>query len=526
MSHPSQAPGGQLRITATERATVDGSSLTERIGLDRQEIQWRKDFTGFDGRDTARLTDLEGQITARKAGIVDEFYDHLETFDETVEIFGRSSKSVDQLKQSQARYLADLVGGDYDKQYFENRARIGKIHDMLELGPKIYLGAYSIYFEHFLTAITDNLLDEVDADEAVLDEFAERALSVFKLINLDQQVAMDTYIDSYSQRLEDAIEKQEQLMAQVQQGLQEPVEELSDSASDVDQTSQRMSAQADEQASSMGEVAGEVADMSATIEEIASTAEEVASTSTTAEDLAADGQEAAEEAADVMSEVDHAVDDASESIGGLQEKADDIGDIVDIIDRIADQTNILALNASIEAARAGEAGDGFAVVADEIKSLAGDSQSHANRIEATIAEMQAETTETVSDLQTVTDRVDEGVEEVQTAMTKLEHIVSAINETAQGIKEVSSATDDQAASTEEVASMVDEVTKSLDEMATDIESLAETNERQTAKVESIAATARQLDTDEASTGGSANPTGQPGTDGAASGPDRLEPDDF
>ena len=516
MSNASNTTEEQQRITETERSRVDGSTLTNRIGLTRREIQWRKEFTQFDQRDVERLTALDSQIEARKDGIVDDFYDHLRSFDRTVEIFGRSSKSVDQLKQTQSNYLTDLVAGEYGEEYFANRARIGKIHDMLDLGPKIYLGAYSIYFEHFLTAIVDDMAGDGAADEATLETFADRALSVFKLINLDQQVAMDTYIDSYSQRLADAIEEQEQLMAQVQGGLTEPVEELTDSARDVDATSQRLSETADEQASSMGEVAGEVADMSATIEEIASTAEEVAATSTTAEELAADGQDAAEGAADVMGDVDSAVEDASSNIGALQDKADDIGEIVDIIDNIADQTNMLALNASIEAARAGEAGDGFAVVADEIKSLAGESQSHANRIEETVTEMQSETEETVEGLRAVTEQVDEGVEEVQTAMTKLENIVSAINETAQGITEVSDATDDQAASTEEVASMVDEMTRSIDAMADDIESLARTNAQQTEKIESIAETARRLDT------GDATVESEPDTRK----PQRLEPDDF
>ena len=504
--------GNQVQITAEERSTVSGSKLTDNIGLTRSEIQWRKQFTQFDDADVRRLTGMQEFVSDNKELVVDDFYDHLEGFDETVEIFGRSSKTVDQLKQSQQQYLVDLVSGNYDKTYFENRARIGKIHDMLNLGPKIYFGAYSVYFEHFLDGIKESLRAGDDDSDDKLDQFAERALSVFKLINLDQQVAMDTYIDSYNERLEGAIEEQEALMADVEEGLKEPVEDLTETAQSVDETSQALSENADEQANAMSEVAGEVGDMSATIEEIASTAEEVASTSTTAEDLAEEGQDAAEGAVERMEEVDTAVSEASSNIDGLQSKADEIGDIVDIIDKIADQTNILALNASIEAARAGESGDGFAVVADEIKSLAGDSQEHANRIERTINEMQSETDDAVEGLRTVTEQVDEGVEEVQRAMQKLESIVSAINESAQGITEVSSATDDQAASTEEVASMVDEATKSLDDMANEIESLARANERQTQKIEAIADTARQLDTTE-QTGGNG-------------GPQNLGPNDF
>ena len=54
--------------------------------------------------------------------MVDDFYDHLNQFDETVEIFGRSSKTVEQLKRNQRAYLRSLFGGTYDRQYFESRA--------------------------------------------------------------------------------------------------------------------------------------------------------------------------------------------------------------------------------------------------------------------------------------------------------------------------------------------------------------------------------------------------------------------
>ena len=38
---------------------VDAASLTDQIGLDDEEIAWRKEFVGFDEVDEARLADLE-----------------------------------------------------------------------------------------------------------------------------------------------------------------------------------------------------------------------------------------------------------------------------------------------------------------------------------------------------------------------------------------------------------------------------------------------------------------------------------
>jgi len=483
------------QVTAADRSGVDGSTLTDRIGLDDAEMHWRKEFTGFDDDDVDALVAMEDEVDASAEAVVEDFYDNLQSFDETVEIFGRSTKSVEQLKRTQEQYLRDLVAGDYGRQYFENRARIGKIHDMLDLGPKVYLGAYTTYFEHFLSIIAADVRStDADRDEA-LEELCDRALSVFKLLNLDQQVAMDTYIDSYNQRLEAANEEQQQLMRDVEEGLAHPIDELSESAERVAETNQRLSATADSQAESMDEVAGEVADMSATIEEIASTAEEVASTSTSAEQKAERGSEAAERAADVMDEVDDAVDEVSDDIAGLKRRADEIDEIVEVINNIADQTNMLALNASIEAARAGQAGDGFAVVADEIKTLAGDSQAHANRIEDTVTEIQDETVDAVESLETVTEQVSDGIDEVETATERLDEIVAAIDETAQGIREVSTATDDQAASTEEVASMIDELSAGIDDISAQIGDLAATNEEQTAKIRDVAETARRLDTE-------------------------------
>ena len=42
-------------ITKQERGQVDGQRLTEKIGIDDGEINWRKDFTQFDEADCQNL---------------------------------------------------------------------------------------------------------------------------------------------------------------------------------------------------------------------------------------------------------------------------------------------------------------------------------------------------------------------------------------------------------------------------------------------------------------------------------------
>ena len=71
-----------------------------------------------------------------------------------------------------------------------------------------------------------------------------------------------------------------------------------------------------------------------------------------------------------------------------------INELTGAIDAISSQTSLLALNASIEAARAGEAGRGFAVVATEIGNLA------------------SQTSETVSNINTIVGDVNEAVKEI------------------------------------------------------------------------------------------------------------------
>ncbi len=321
---------------------LDADSIVAECGLDREEIEWRKDFIGFDETDEAHLSNLEGLFREHTDEIADGFYDNLTDYEQTVEVISRSDKAIDQLKRTQSAYLVTLASGDYGMEYLRDRARIGKIHDLLDMPMKHYLGQYGVYydlifpllFERIEERLIDRLTDgrdlagdggvtratpSVDGDiEAAvseeLDRGLEEVLAVLRAINLDMQVVADTYIHSYNEELQESIEARDRLMREVEEDLAGPIEELQSSADTVAESADEISGIARDQADSMEEVGGEVANMSATVEEIASTADEVAATSKRAEELATEGREAATETIDIMERIDDSSRDVAAQV--------------------------------------------------------------------------------------------------------------------------------------------------------------------------------------------------------------------
>jgi methyl-accepting chemotaxis protein len=487
----SVAPGESLGTDATPE------ELAQAIGLDAEEIQWRKDFVGFDGEDAARLEALQPVVEAREDDLVDAFLEPIYETDETREITDRSPRDDAALRAIVSGYYKTAVGGQYDREYFKHRTRIGRLHDRLDMPLHYFSGMFgnvlNVFVEEFaadLAATYEEKLDEEAAETAIaeLEDTEAMLTSVVRILNLDMQVVNDTYLHSYAEKMREEIEKSQQMRADVG----DSVDNARDSFAAVEESVTELAGMSDEFDDDVAAVANELSDLSATIEEIAASSTEASGTSNEARGLVDDGQAAASGAVESIEDVDDARDEIADDIDELVDAIDQIDDIVEVIDGIADETNMLALNASIEAARAGEAGSGFAVVADEVKALAEEAQTQATEIEGVIDDVSQRIDATTESLEAVERSVTESVEAVETTEDTLDDIGNRVDRAAGSMEEVANATDQQATSTAEVSSMVDGLGDRAGDIATEIESIASEVSRQDEQMQDIRASTDRL----------------------------------
>ncbi|AXR80204.1 globin-coupled sensor protein [Natrarchaeobaculum sulfurireducens] len=515
---------------------IDPERLVDRIALDEAEVSWRKTFIGFDEEDERRLSDLEPVLRENQERIADDFYEAILEYERTQSVIGRSPKGVGSLKQTQRAYLVSLATGSYDLDYFHNRARIGKLHEMIDMPLHFYVGQYGVYYDLLLERLNDRVQNRVvdaveewanerddtggglgglasalglgGSDDPTLEESFETTvrdaiddgmmdvLSLLRIINLDMQVAADTYVDSYAQRLERSIERRKRLAREVEHDVRRPIEELHEASEVVAGRAETISGHTASQASAVDAVAGDLSEVSAAVEEIAAAAGEVHADSERTERLAAEGVGAADEAIADLEELEAVTDRAATAADTLEAKTDEIDAVLDRLEGVAERTAILAKNAKIEASRSDSEDAGpMRVIAEEVDSFASQTRSDLEAIEDAVLAVREEAAETASATEQTVERVDDGTEHVHETIASLEEIHESAQATASSMEDVAVATDQQARNVERAATTVDDVAQTADQVAAAAESVAAASEEQTASLQDVVETVSRL-TDE------------------------------
>ncbi|MBE9068498.1 HAMP domain-containing protein [Leptolyngbya cf. ectocarpi LEGE 11479] len=254
--------------------------------------------------------------------------------------------------------------------------------------------------------------------------------------------------------------------------------------------------QAVEEARSMQTTMVAVEEMGQSIQTVAQNANQASSLTNDTYVTVQAGSESMEKTANSILELRSTVGETAKKIKRLGESAQKIAQSVSLIDEIALKTNLLAVNASVEASRAGELGQGFTAVAEQVGSLAEQSANATKTIAQIVADIQTETQEVVTAIETGTAQVVDSSTLVKLTQQQLEQVLTKSEQINRLMQNISDSTVNQNQASVAVTELIQKSAQSSQERSQASAQMAQAIQ-ETAKVaQSLQASVEQFKVEE------------------------------
>ena len=173
--------------------------LCHRFGFDTEGINFRLGMIGLSEPNSVQLSHELQTFVIRPNidSIIDSFYEVLRRNPQFTEIV-RSQSQFSRLKMTQRRYLLNL-GEEFDsRRYFEERLRIGAVHQYVG----VPLGLYHSSYRLLQSLLVDNIPQELQSDPA---HFRSLVQFIITITALDMSLAIETYYSDKVVALERSI---------------------------------------------------------------------------------------------------------------------------------------------------------------------------------------------------------------------------------------------------------------------------------------------------------------------------------